>query len=201
MSPDRPEGGKDLWILGRLSVQLSAVWPLVYTFFKILLSLPPSLSRSLCAPSLALQVDNSKLTVGRSLRRASAPIGCRVALPRVMRAGWMWKNAGPTAHLPRAGERKSAATRAHPATARTAACPPRSPTAPARRSRPSTTTPRVCCTEATSKRWSTERLMSTAAKVSHLCLSYLTDAGPIHYDFTQSRGHMSYSFTAHTEKK
>ncbi|KAG5844980.1 hypothetical protein ANANG_G00133910 [Anguilla anguilla] len=45
----------------------------------------------------------------------------------------------------RDGERATRAPRATWWTARTAACPPRSPTAPARRSRPSTMTPPASC--------------------------------------------------------
>lgn len=47
-----------------------------------------------------------------------------------------------------------------------AAFPLRNPTAPVRRYRPSTMTPRECCSEAEPRRWSTRKVPNTAGQVS-----------------------------------
>lgn len=83
---------------------------------------------------------------------------------------WTWRT-GDTAPWPGGGVAKSAATRAPPWTARTAACPPRSPTAPARPWRPTTTT--AGCTTGTASQTSfTESQTSSPDKV---CAAAPTD--------------------------
>lgn len=95
-----------------------------------------------------------------------------------MQAAWNgWGSSGLSARCPRARgiEREtaretgigSAATPPPRPTGRRepVAYPPRSPTVPARRSRPSTMTLPECCSEAESRRWSTRRAQSTAGQV------------------------------------
>ena len=96
-----------------------------------------------------------------------------------MQAAWNgWGSSGLSARCPRARETGSgtawetrtgsAATPPPLLTGRRepAACPLRNPTAPARRSRPLTMTPRECCSEAESRRWSARKAWSTAGQVS-----------------------------------
>lgn len=80
---------------------------------------------------------------------------------------WMWRSGGLTAPWPRADERRSGATPIPPQTTRTAGCPRRSLTVPAKPWKLSTTTPPGCFTETEWRIWSTGKPMSTPDKVGH----------------------------------
>ena len=78
---------------------------------------------------------------------------------------WMWRNGGPTARWPRTAGRRSGATRTPRRTTRSAGCPRRSLTAPAKPWKPLITIPDGCFTETESRIWFTGKRMSSPDKV------------------------------------